>query len=715
MSQETTYRVGVDAGGTFTDFFLEGSDGTQLLHKVSSTPDDPARAVGDGLKALARMTGLSPSAFLGAVQHIVHGTTVATNAVLTRGGALTAAIVTRGFRDTLALRDGRRQSPYDNRVSPVVPLLPRRRVIPVTGRLDHAGNELDPLDLEDVVSTARHLSEGQGVEVVVVCLLHATANPSHERAAAEAIRTHLPDVHVVVASDLLPVVGYFDRLSTAVLNAYVTPVMARYIRSLTQLLTDSGFGGTLVLMQSNGGVASVDEVLSRPVNSILSGPASAPTAGGTAARHLRVSDATVVDMGGTSFDATVLHEGKAALVSDGWIDGHRLALPMLDIHTVGAGGGSIAQLASGGLLRVGPESAGAVPGPACYGRGGNRATVTDADVVLGFINPETFLDGRAPLDAPAARRVIQDQIADPLGLSVERAAGGIFRMINVSMASAVRAITLRRGIDPRAFPLVVAGGAGPIHAAAIAWEMEIPIVVIPRHSSVFCAAGMLGANFRHDYVMSLRGQLADLRAKDLSELWVEMRERGLQRLESEGLARDSAEVRPAIDLRYVGQWSELRVDVAEAELENPNLGTLALAFHDRHNDRFGYSSPSSPIESITVRLTVIGRIDRPVHAPSRRRGHDSIRPCGSRMAWSPGEQAMAEHAVYDGIEMSPGVSVAGPSLIELGVTTILVPREYVARVDPGGAFILNLHAESARVAELLEYSLPSVHASAMMH
>lgn len=695
------YRLGVDAGGTFTDFLLQASDGTRLVHKVSSTPDDPARAVAAGLADLGGMTGLGLSGFLGALEYIIHGTTVATNAVLTRAGAAVGAIVTDGFRDTLTLRDGTRRSPYDNLVPPPLALAPRRRILPVPGRVDHTGQELIPLDEAAVEARARALGAG-GAEAVVVCLLHSTVNPAHEQRAAEIVRRVLKDAHVVVAGELLPVVGYYDRLSTAVLNAYVTPVMARYVSSLTGFLAEMGFGGTLVLMQSNGGVASVDEVRSRAVNSILSGPATAPIAGGAAVRQLGLSDATVVDMGGTSFDATVLRAGRAAVVNDGWIDDHRLALPMLDIHTVGAGGGSIAHVTGGGLLRVGPRSAGAVPGPACYSRGGNQATVTDADVVLGYVDPGTFLGGRVPLDAEAARKAVRDHVAGPLGLGLERAAGGIFRVINVSMASAVRAITLNRGIDPRDLPLVVAGGAGPIHGAAIAWEMEIPLLVIPRHSSVFCAAGMLQADFRHDYVTSFHGQLPNLDVEALSDLWGEMRERGLKRLGTEGISHDQVEIQPAIDLRYSGQWSELRIEADVSRIDGPDAAELAQAFHRLHEERFGYASAGSVIESVAARLTVTGRLPRAESHKSEVTESTDARSHNSRLAWSPGRQSMVEHAVYDGDQLGTGAAVIGPALIELGVTTILVPEEYGAIVDRGESFVLYLRAASERVKGLLE-------------
>ena len=685
----TRYRLGIDAGGTFTDFLLVGSDGSRLAHKTSSVPLDPPRAVATGLAEMAEGLGVTPSELAASIDTIVHGTTVATNAVLTRNGAVGGVLCTEGFRDTLDLGDGTRPDPYDNRVPARQGLVPRRRVLGVRGRIDAAGTEIEPLDPKSVLDACASLA-AQAVETIVVCLLHATANPSHERVVADLVKRTLPDTTVLQASELLPVVGYFDRMSTATLNAYVTPIMARYVDSLTTYLAEAGFAGTLLFMQSNGGVASVDEVKSRAVMSILSGPASAPLAAGPLLSSLSTDSALVVDMGGTSFDATVVHGGRVALVNDGWIDGIRLALPALDIHTVGAGGGSIARVSAGGLLKVGPESAGALPGPACYGRGGERATVTDADLVLGYIRPERFLNGRLALDAEAAHRVIHDQVAVPLGLGDHAAAGGVHRLTNVSMASAVRTATLERGQDPRDLPLVVAGGAGPVHAAALAMEIGISLLVVPRDSSVMCAAGMLEADFRHDYVASLHLRLGIDGLDGLEQMWGAMRSEGMERLASEGIAPAAVEIHPSLDARYLGQWFQLRVDVGSDQIARPDADLLAKAFHERHHERFGYTAPSSTIEIMAVRLAAVGLTGEggrgafPGPAPAS----GTLGAMPSRTAWDPGREAMIEFAVFDGSAAGTGASCSGPALIELENTTVVVPEGFAASMDDAGSFIL---------------------------
>ena len=542
-----SYRVGIDVGGTFTDFLVLGDD-ARLVHKTSSTPDDPSRGVVTGLSEIAGALGIDLKALVAGTDVIVHGTTVTTNAVLTHRGARTGLLVTEGFRDVLALRDGTREAPYDNRMTPPEPLVPRYLRLPVAGRVDAAGEEMRPLADDDVRAAARTFAD-EGVRAVAICFMHSPANPAHERRARDLIGELLPDAYVTASSDLLPQVRYYDRTSTTVLNAYVGPIIADYLTALTQRLDELAFTGTLLIMQSNGGVATPAEVAQRAALSLLSGPASGPTAGLWHTEPHGVRDCITIDMGGTSFDASLVADGEPPLMVDGIVDRWRLALPTIDIHTIGAGGGSIAHVDDGGLLHVGPDSAGAMPGPACYGRGGTRPTVTDADLVLGYLDETSFAHGAMALDRAAAVAALA-QIAEPLGLSVEEAAAGVYDLVNVTMATGVRDVSVRRGFDPRDFPLLVAGGAGPLHAAAIAAELEIPSLIVPRESSIFCAAGMLMSDFKHDYV---RAHAAPLAAADLDEigaLFDEMTAAGRATLTREGVALDqhrgARDARPAL-------------------------------------------------------------------------------------------------------------------------------------------------------------------------
>ncbi|MBM3678114.1 MAG: hydantoinase/oxoprolinase family protein [Actinobacteria bacterium] len=678
-----SFRLGIDVGGTFTDFLLVGDDDFRLVHKTSSTPDDPSVGFVTGLEEMGRQLGGDARALLAQTEVIVHGTTVTTNAVLTHRGSKTGLLGTKGFRDTLALRYGLREASYDNRIQPPVPLVPRYRRIGVPGRVDYAGTEVTPLG-EGAVRHACAAFAREDVEAVAICFMHSPANPAHEQRTRDLVRELLPGAYVTASSDLLPQVRYYDRTSTTVLNAYVGPIITRYLQALTRRLADLDFGGVLLIMQSNGGVGAPAEVAERAALSLLSGPASGPTAGLWQLAPHGVHDCITIDMGGTSFDAALVKDGVPLVMTDGLVDRWRIALPMIDIHTIGAGGGSIARVDDGGMLQVGPQSAGAKPGPVCYGRGGTEPTTTDADLVLGYLDPRSFLRGEMPLDRDAAAQAIEERIAKPLGISVQEAAAGIYDVINVAMATGVRDISVRRGLDPRDFPLVVAGGAGPVHAAAIASELEIPLLVVPRESSIFCAAGMLMCDFKHDFVRSLKASLAEIDPSHLSGLLAEMEAEGRAILDRERVPAERISTHAALDLRYVGQWHELTVPIADVALD-----AIAAAFHAQHDLLFGYQSPEMPIEVLAVRLSAVGSTRKPEQRPLAADGGDPGRAeLGVRAVWSRAERRLVETRVLDGLALATGGIVEGPAVIELANTTIVLPEEFDLAVDRFGAFVL---------------------------
>jgi len=549
-------KVGIDVGGTFTDFLVTGSDGEMQVGKVLSTPEDPSIGLLAGLEELALEREQSLAEFARGISTIVHGTTVTTNVVLTCTGAKTGLLTTEGVRDALEMRRGIREEQYDNRYTNVPPLVPRYLRRPVRGRLDHAGKEVEPLRLEDVEQAAEFLSE-QGVEAVAICFMNSFANPEHERLAAKIVRKRLPEAYLSVSAEVLPSIRFYPRVSTTVLNSYVGPVLSHYLDSLTQRLNEVGFSGVLLIMQSNGGVVAPEIARDRAAVTLLSGPAAGPSAGMTFAGAHGHRDYITVDMGGTSFDAALVRDGQPLTVTEGQINRFALALPMLDIVTIGAGGGSIGWLDEGGLLRVGPRSAGADPGPAGYGKGGCEPTVTDADLVLARLSPEFFAGGRMPLDLDAARGAIEEKIAGPLGLSVAEAAAGIARVVDSSMAAGVREVTIRRGYDPREFPMVVAGGAGPNHACAIASELAIPLFIVPRQSSIFCAAGMLMTDLKHDVVQSHIARLDDLPREELLAEAEKLAERGRRILREENVPEDRIRTLLEAEMRYVRQYHEV--------------------------------------------------------------------------------------------------------------------------------------------------------------
>jgi N-methylhydantoinase A len=679
-----SYRIGIDVGGTFTDFLVLGSDGQRIVHKTSSTPADPSVGVGNGLGEIAALLGSELTAFLADTEAIVHGTTVTTNAVLTRRGAHTGLLATKGFRDALALRNGLREEPYDNRLQPPVPLVPRSLRLGIEGRIDWSGAEVDALSLDDV-RDACDVFRREGVEAVAISFMHSPANGEHERRARDLCRALLPDAYVTASSDLLPQVRYYDRTSTTVLNAYAGPIITRYLGALTARLAELGFAGVLLIMQSNGGVATPAEVAERAALSLLSGPASGPTAGLWQLAPHGITDCITIDMGGTSFDAALVTNAEPLVMTDGVIDRWRIALPMIDIHTIGAGGGSIARVDAGGMLQVGPQSAGAEPGPACYGRGGTEPTTTDADLVLGFLDDGSFLGGGLRLDRAAAARAIEQHVARPLGISLEQAAAGIYDIVNVTMATGVRDVSVRRGLDPRDLPLVVAGGAGPVHAAAIAAELEIPLLVVPRESSIFCAAGMLMSDFKHDFVRAYKARLDDVDEGRLRALFGEMEQEGRAVLEREHVAAPQVSIRTSLDLRYVGQWHELTVPV-----DATDLASIRAAFDAQHDRLFGYASPESPIELLAARSTALGTTTKPpLHQLAGEGFGDAAQARrGTRMAWSPGARAMEETPVYDGLALAAGAGLQGPAIVELANTTIVVLAGFRLAVDQYGSFVL---------------------------
>ncbi|MFQ5844471.1 MAG: hydantoinase/oxoprolinase family protein [Planctomycetota bacterium] len=682
-----TVRIGVDVGGTFTDLFLSSSEGTVETFKVLSTPDDPSVGVLDGLQAIAAARRLGLEEFAGRIRTVVHGTTVTTNAVLTRGGARTALVTTEGVRDALEMRRGIREDRYDNRCRNVEPLVPRRRRLAVRGRLDRDGAEQVPLDLAGLrQATAAVHADGAGA--VAVCFMNSFAAAVHERAALEVLRAELPDAYVCCSADVLPVVRFYNRVSTTVLNAYVGPVLGDYLRNLTRKLAGAGFLGVLLIMQSNGGVARPEVTARRPATTLLSGPAAGPRAAAVFTRPHGHDECILVDMGGTSFDASLVRAGAAAVRTEGEIARLRIALPMLDITTSGAGGGSVGWIDEGGLLRMGPESAGADPGPACYGRGGERPTCTDADLVLGYLEADSFAGGRLRLDTGRGREAIRTRVAEPLGLDVEEAAAGMYRVINANMAHGVREITVKRGLDPREFPMVVAGGAGPLHACMIAHELEIPTLVVPGTASVLCAAGMLHSDLQHDFVRTYIRPFARLDPDRLRALVAEMVGEGREQLLAEGVAAPDIVHAVALDLRYLKQYHEVTLPVPREAVDRDDRAAVAAAFHAEHDRLYGYqlTAEGTDLELINVRVRSTGRTRRPAPGRLEAGGADPAAALkGRRRAYVPERRAFEEVAVFCGHRLRPGNAFEGPALVERSDTTIFVSGDYTARIDDHGS------------------------------
>lgn len=681
-----SFKIGVDVGGTFIDLAVVDEAGKSRLYKSLSDPRDLAAAVLDGLEVVARDGGVRLSELLRQTGMIIHGSTVATNALLTKNGARTALLTTAGFPDVLNMRRGLRENQYDPKQHPPEPLIPRHMIYPVEERIDCEGTELVPVNDDSLDDSLKKLI-GSGVESVAVGFVFSFMNSSHEEYVGMKLRKSMPQVHVSLSSEVLPEVRLYERISTTAVNAYVTPVLAHYLESLETRLREKGFAGKLLIMQSNGGVMAADIGKQFGVRSILSGPAAGPVAGIHYARFHGISNVITMDMGGTSFDVCLIKKGEVEITKEMEIAGYRIALPLVAVHTIGAGGGSIVKVDSRGLLQVGPESAGSSPGPVSYGRGGERPTVTDADLLVGYLDAGRFWGGRLRLNTDAAYEAFRREVAEPLGMDVVRAAYGAYQVVNANMVDATREVSVRRGHDPRQFLLVAAGGAGPIHAGAIARELDIPLMLVPREASVMCAVGQLLSDLRHDFVRSYLAPVEKLDLTLVNKLYEDMKAKALETLLSEGISRDRIDLSFSADVRYIGQFNEVEVPLTTAGLTAESVKQLVHDFHTRHETLNGYSMRSAPVEVVNLRVVGKGAVDRPEAVKLRGDiGSSSSALTGYRKAFF--EDGFQEVPVYDGFQLSAGSTLNGPAIVEQETTTVVVQPGYKLACDEFGNYLV---------------------------
>ncbi len=686
------YKIGIDVGGTFTDFFLVADNGDSLMHKTLSTPEDSSEGFITGLKEIAEKLNLTVSAFIDNIDTIVHGTTVATNALLTLGGAKTALITTKGFRDALEMRRGIREERYDNHYKNVTPLVPRYLRYTLDERIDAEGNILKGLDYEELDAIISKIKEKE-VQAVSVCFMNSYLNSENEKRTTEYLIKALPDTFISASFQVLPSVRFYERVSTTVVNAYIGFVVDSYLKSLLGKLKQLNFTGQLMVMQSNGGVVTPEIARKIAAVTVLSGPAAAPIAGAYYANLLGYDNCITMDMGGTSFDASLVVNKQCITSTDGDIDRYRVALPTLDIVTIGAGGGSIGWIDNGGLLQMGPKSAGSLPGPVSYNRGGDKPACTDADLILGYLDPNFFAGGKYPLNKDKAIGITAKTIGQPLGLTTEEAAAGMYRVINMNMAQGVRQVSVERGYDPREFLMICAGGAGSIHAGEICRELEIPMFVVPSVASIFCAAGMLLGDLKHDYVRSYMSKLSGLKKSELLKLYDEMKAVAVKTLIAEGITEDKIQYVPSLDLRYVGQYHEVPLDVSMEDIYNFKLDAIKEAFHKEHNRQFGYElkEEGTELEVINVRFRAIGITEKP-HSLSGNieQGVNTLKEAlkGKRMAYVPEKNEMQEVPVYDGDILKSNFKINGPAIIEQINTTVFLGESYNCETGIGGAFIV---------------------------
>ena len=695
------FKIGIDVGGTFTDFLLVLDDGSSKIFKVLSTPQDPSIGTLSGLTEMASNQHLNLEDFLKRVSVIVHGTTVTTNAVLTYTGSKTALLTTRGLRDTLEMRRGIRERQYDNRYPNVEPLVERYLRIPVEERIDYKGEIITRLNRSDVKNAVKFLMQ-EGVEAIAVCFMNAFANNQNEEEAGEIIRDNIPESYLTISNRLLPSIRFYDRVSTTVLNSYVGPTLRRYLSALILKLQQAKYGGILMIMQSNGGVISPEVAIDRPAVTLLSGPAAGPVAGVEYAAAQGYDDCITVDMGGTSFDASLVKDKAPMVTTGGEINRLKLALPMLNVVTIGAGGGSIGWIDEGGLLKMGPHSAGAKPGPACYNLGGELPTCTDADLVLGYLNKDFFAGGRIPLNLKKSRDAIETHIAGPLRLDLTQAAAGMYSVINVNMAAAVREVSVKQGYDPRDFPLVIAGGAGPNHACMIALELDIPVMIVPRESSIFCAAGMLRSDLKHDFVSTYATELNAADPATFKGSFGDLKAQGIALLKSERIPQNRTAHVFSLDLRYVKQYHEVNIEISEEEVNLTDFAKIAARFHKKHHALFGYSleEEQTAVELINLRVVSIGRTAKPKLQLSEYDGSDPSKAHkNSRRVYLPLQKRFEAVNVFDGAQLRFGNKIVGPAVIEQVNTTTFVAPEFSLLVDKFGSYTMYLKTHEEEVEE----------------
>jgi len=644
--------------------------------KAASTPRDPSLGVLDGLARLARALGLDRATLLAQTERIVHGTTVATNALLERKGARVGLLTTEGHRDVLEMREGLKDDRYNLRMPPPVPLVPRALRMCVRERVRADGRVEVPLDPRSLARAIEAL-RAEDVGAVAVCYLHAYRDPRHERLTRAAVAKALPRAYVSLSSEVLPQIKEYERVCTTVVNAYVGPILADYLARLGRRLAEAGYREPVLVMQSHGGVAPIAEAARLAAGAVLSGPAGGVAASRYCASLVGAGDLITFDMGGTSTDISLVAGGEAALAVDRAVGEYRVALPSLDIVSLGAGGGSIGWVDAGGILQVGPQSAGADPGPACYGRGGTAATVTDANLVLGYLDAQRFLGGEALLDAGAAERALDD-LARPLGLDRVRAAWGVHEVVNTRMAEGVRLVSVRRGVDPRRFALLAFGGAAGLHATDVARRLDMRRVVFPRVASVLSAWGMLATDLRYELVESHVGDLRALRPATLRKLFARMETQARRRL-----GKFDGEIRMlrAMDMRYGEQVFEITVSLDGVDLESADpLKDIVERFHERHEALYTYSLRDQEVVLVNARVAAVGTLPALPQEPAL----VSRAPAPPRARRRVYLGDWQDVAVHDLEALAPGQIIEGPAVLEAETTTVLLRATDRATVTPLG-------------------------------
>ena len=689
---QNQYRLGIDAGGTFTDFILAHRKGDVRIFKALSTPQDPTLAIRNGLKLIEEETGIAATEIVSNADLCINGTTVGLNALIQHKGAKAGLIATKGHEDSIEIRLGHKEDGYryDPEYPPATMLVPRYLRRGVSERVISTGAVHTPMNEEDVREACRHFLR-EGVESVAISFVWSVLHPDHELRAAEIVREMMPDVRLTVGSQLYPQVREYTRTSTAIVNAYLAPILTRYVEAVDGYFRSLGAKHPVRYFQSNGGLALGSVVSDQSVYAINSGPASAPQAALYIGEPWGLKNIITVDMGGTSFDITLTRDGRANVSKNIDFLRYRIGIPMIQVETLGAGGGSIGWIDNMGLMQMGPQSAGSDPGPASYDQGGLQPTTTDANLVLGYINPDGLVGGRLPLNTDKARAAIKTGIADPLGLSVEKAAYGMFNIVNNNMVNAIRRVSVERGYDPRDFVLNCAGGATGAHITALAREMGIRRVLISKLASGLCAYGQIISDVKYNYMAPAPVRLdTEGAAQRLDGLFSGLETRGVADLTRDGFDSDRISIRRSLDMRYVGQVHECTVEIAPFSIDEDALMKVIEAFHNRHEELYTYSERQSVVEIVNVESAIWGRVDRPNRMSVAAGRGAELALEGFRPMIFDASAKPQDAPVYAGARLGAGDRIIGPAVIEEVTTTIVIEPGWQAELHESGVYLVDM-------------------------
>jgi N-methylhydantoinase A len=680
-------RVCVDVGGTFTDCLVMDETGLLQKFKASTTPSDPSTGLMNALKKAAKHYDVNINNFLGRIEVLVHGTTLATNIIINERGSKVGMITTKGFRDSIEMRRGIKPidvSLYNLFIPPNRPLIPRSRRIGVDERTLFDGSIMTPLNEQEVRDAVKKF-QAQDVKSIAICFLNSYANPKHERRAAEIVREVAPDIFVSTSHETLPIWREFERFNTTAVGSYVGPAVAHYLTSLEKVLKETGFKGTFLMMLANGLVQNVAECIRRPVFLLHSGPAAAPSGAVYLGKHLGENNLLSVDMGGTSFDVCMIEKGDIPTTTEHWENDQRVAIKMVDIASIGAGGGSMAKSDALGLLRVGPQSAGADPGPACYGNAEN-ATVTDANLILGFVPADYFLGGEMKLDEKASRRSMKP-VMEKLGVDEKGAAEAIFRTVNANMANKITEVSTKRGHDIRDSIMIAGGGGGPIHGGFIADSLGIKRVIVPPVAALYSAFGMFAMDIGQDYARSFVTRAANPDLEGLNRIYAEMEKEALASFKQHGVPSDKIILKRSADLRYFGQFHEVEVDIGEGKITREIVEAAAAGFTRKHEELYTFAMPWKPVEILTLRLKATTP-NAPFTLPQVAQGDADPKPAFKRRRTCRFNGRDVDTPIYDGEKVLAGNVISGPAIIEETTTTVVIPEAYVCSVDKYKNYIL---------------------------